>query len=58
VSSKNIAISAVIILSIIIFITLLGETYMTLQAINPIAIIAAITVAVIGIAWFKKTTVR
>jgi uncharacterized membrane protein len=55
VSSKNIAISAAVIVSIITFITLFGETYMTLQAINPIAIIAAVTVAVIGIAWFRKT---
>ncbi len=54
-SSKHIAISAVIIVSIITFIALLGETYMTLQAINPIAVAAAITVALIGIAWFKKT---
>jgi hypothetical protein len=56
VSSKNIAISAVILFSIITFITLLGETYMALQSINPVAIIAAITVAFIGIIWFKKTT--
>jgi len=55
VSNKNVVISAVIIVSIIAFITLLEETFMTLQAINPIAIIAALTVAVIGIAWFRKT---
>ena len=54
-SNKNVVISAVIIVSIIAFITLLEETFMTLQAINPIAIIAALTVAVIGIAWFRKT---
>ena len=54
-SSKNIAISAVIIVSIITFVTLLGEAYMTFQVLNPIAIIAAITVALIRIAWFKKT---
>lgn len=57
-SSKNIAIGAVIIVSIITFITLLGEMYVTLQAVNPIAVIAAITVAIIGIAWLRKTTVR
>jgi len=56
VSSKNIAISAVIVVSIITFTAILGETYMTLQAINPIAIIAAIMVAIIGIAWFKKAS--
>jgi hypothetical protein len=54
-SGKNFTISAVIIVSIITFLTLLGETYVTLQAINPIAVAAAITVAIIGIAWFRKT---
>jgi hypothetical protein len=55
-STKNIAIGAVILVSIISFISLLGETYIALQSINPIAIIAAVTVAFIGIIWFKKTT--
>jgi hypothetical protein len=55
-SIKNITISAVIIVSIVTFITLLWETYTTLQGINPIAVAAAVTVAVIGIAWFKKTS--
>ncbi len=54
-STKKIAISAVILVSIITFVTLLAETYMRLQVINPVAVIAAITVAIIGIAWFKKT---
>ncbi len=54
-SSKHIAISAVIIVSIVTFLALLEETYVVLQAINPIAVAAAITVALIGIAWFKKT---
>jgi hypothetical protein len=51
---KYITISAVIIVSIITFITLVGETYITLQGINPIALLAAIAVAAIGITWFKK----
>ena len=54
-SNKNIAISAVILFSIATFVTLLAEAYMTLQGINPVAVIAAITVALIGIVWFKKT---
>lgn len=54
-SNKNIAICAVIVVSIITFVTLLAETYMRLQGINTVAVIAAITVAIIGIAWFKKT---
>ena len=53
-STKKIAISAVIVVSIITFVTLLAETYMTLQGFNPAAAIAAITVAVIGVMWFKK----
>ena len=57
-SNKNIVISAVIIVSIITFITLLGETFMTLQGFNPVAVAAAMTVAVIGIVWFKKATIR
>jgi hypothetical protein len=54
-NSKNVAINAVIIGSIITFITLLGNTYVTIQGVNPIAVIASITVALVGIAWFKKT---
>jgi len=54
-SNKNIAISAVILVSIITLVSLLAETYMTLQGINPVAVIAATTVAAIGIMWFKKT---
>lgn len=57
-SSKNIVINAVIIVSIITFITLLGEAYLTIQSVNPIAVIAAVTVAVAGVAWFKKTKSR
>jgi hypothetical protein len=53
-NSKYITIGAVIIVSIITFITLLGDTYIILQGINPIALLGAIAVAVIGITWFKK----
>ncbi len=54
-SSKSFAIGAVIVLSIVSCITLLAETYMALQAVNPVAILAAVTVALVGIAWLKKT---
>jgi hypothetical protein len=54
-SNKNIAISAVILVSIITLVSLLAETYLALQGINPVAVIAATTVAAIGIVWFKKT---
>ena len=56
--SKNLAVSAIIIGSIITFSALLEEAYITFHNINPVAIIAALTVIVIGLAWFKKTTNR
>jgi hypothetical protein len=54
-SNKSIAISAVIVVSIITFVSLLVEACLAFQGINPVAVIAAIAVAVLGIAWFKKT---
>ncbi len=54
---KNLALGTIVIL--VSFITLLAflvTSYTVLQAINPIAALTAITVAVIGIAWFKKTS--
>jgi len=53
-SSKNFALSAVIIASIITLVTFLGQLFMTFQEINPIAVFAAIIVALIGVVWFKK----
>ncbi len=56
-SNKNIAIGTVVILvSLITCLSFFTATFATLQGINPTAVIAAITVAVIGILWFKKTT--
>lgn len=55
-NNKNVAIGTVIILvSVITFIAFFTETYTTLLSINPAAAMVAITVAVIGIVWFKKT---
>jgi hypothetical protein len=55
-SNKNSAIGAALALvSVIAFLVLFTLTYPTLQGINPTAAFAAITVAVIGIVWFKKT---
>jgi len=56
--SKNLAVSAIIIGSVITFSALFEEAYITFHNINPVAIIAALTVIVIGLAWFKKTTNR
>jgi hypothetical protein len=56
VSNKTIAISTVIIaISLATLIALFAETYATLQNINPVAAIAAATVVLIGLVWFKKT---
>lgn len=55
-SNKNLAIGAVVVLvSFITFLAFFTETYTTLLSINPAAAIVAITVAIIGIIWFKKT---
>jgi hypothetical protein len=54
-SNKNIAVGATILVSMIAFITLLTETYMTFRGFDPVAIAAAIIVAVIGLVWFRKT---
>ena len=54
-SHKNFAVgTAIILVSLVAFSVLAAETYTALQSINPIAVIAAATVVVIGLAWFKK----
>lgn len=52
-SHKNLAIGTVAIL-VFSLLALLISSYTTLQTINPIAALTAITVAIIGIIWFKK----
>jgi len=54
-SNKIIAFGTVILFVSIVAIALAAETYLTLQAVNPVAAIAAVTVALIGIAWLHKT---
>ena len=54
-SNKNIAIGTAAVLILIIAITIASKTNTTIQSINPLAAITAITVAIIGLAWFKKT---
>jgi hypothetical protein len=55
-SHKNIAIGTGAILIIFItFTAVLSTSYSAIETINPIAALTAITVAIIGIAWFKKT---
>ncbi len=48
--------TGVVLVSFITLIVLLTTFYASMQAFNPIAALTAITVAIIGIAWFKKTS--
>jgi hypothetical protein len=55
-SNKNFAIGTIIALvSLVTFLVFLTSTYIMLQGISTVGAIAAITVVLIGIAWFNKT---
>jgi hypothetical protein len=55
-SHKNLAVGTATILVFSITLTAVLTTfYSTIETINPLAALTAITVAIIGIAWFKKT---
>jgi hypothetical protein len=57
VSNRTIAVStAIIVISLVTLTALLSETYTTLQSINPIAVMAAAVVVVVGLVWFKKAS--
>ncbi len=54
-SHKNFAIGiAIILFSVLSLIAFLTTAYVSLQAINPIAALTAIIVAIVGLFWFKK----
>jgi hypothetical protein len=54
--NKNLAMGATAILVFAITLTALLTTfYSAIESINPIAALTAITVAIIGITWFKRT---
>jgi len=56
-SHKNLVIGAATILVFALTLTaLLTTSYSAIETINPIAALTAITVAIIGITWFKKTS--
>jgi len=55
-SHKTIAVGTVIIVSIVTLAALLAESYAVLQSINPVAVLAAATVVVIGLVWFRKAS--
>jgi hypothetical protein len=55
-SRRSIVIGTILVLfSFVSSLAVFTSTYTALQSINPAAAVAAITVAIIGIAWFKKT---
>ncbi len=55
-SHKTIAVSTIIVVTFVTLTALLTESYAVLQSINPIAVLAAAAVIVIGLAWFKKAS--
>jgi hypothetical protein len=55
-SHKIIAVSTVIVVSLVTLGALFAEGYAVLQSINPVAVLAAAAVAVVGLAWFKKAS--
>jgi len=56
-SKRTIAVGAILILfSVITSLAFFTVAYSAIQSINPVAAVAAITVVVVGIVWFKKTS--
>jgi glucan phosphoethanolaminetransferase (alkaline phosphatase superfamily) len=51
-SSKSLAVGTAVVL--VVFLSCIAF-YTAIQYINPVAIVAAVVVAVIGMAWFKKS---
>jgi hypothetical protein len=55
-SHKYLAIGTAAILFFSIALTALLTAYSVIETLNPIATLTAIAVAIIGLAWFKKTS--
>ncbi len=59
-SHKNLAVGGLaVFVSVIVAAAVLATSYTalsSLQAINPVAALTAITVALIGVVWFKKAS--
>lgn len=56
-SKRTIAIGAILVLfSLVTSLTVFTAAYTAIQSINPAAAVAAVTVALLGILWFKKTS--
>ena len=56
VSNKALAVNTAIIILLITLAAILTETYTSVQVVNPVAALAAVTVALVGVVWFKKTS--
>ncbi len=54
-SYRKIAIGGAIVVLLVTFAVLLTQTYTSFQGFNALGAIAAITVVIVGVAWFKKT---
>jgi preprotein translocase subunit SecD len=55
-SHKNLAIGTIAVLVSAVAVTaILVTCYSVIEAINPVAALTAVTVAAIGIIWFKKS---
>jgi hypothetical protein len=56
VTKRTLAVATIIILFLLISsVAVFTAAYTAIQSINPAAALAAVTVAVIGFLWFKKT---
>jgi len=56
-SHKKIALGAVAVLfSLVVTIAVVVASFSAIETINPVAAATAVTVAVIGMAWFKKSS--
>jgi predicted tellurium resistance membrane protein TerC len=56
VSHRNLAIGTIVFLVSILGLVMLFAMTSVLQAVNPLAAVTALTVALIGIVWFKKAS--
>lgn len=55
-SSKSLAVGTAVILLVVVSCLAFYWAAVVFQYINPVAVVAAVIVAVVGMAWFKKVT--
>ena len=54
--SKSLAVGTAVVLIVVVSCLAFYWAAVVLQYINPVAVIAAVIVGVVGMAWFKKVT--